>query len=88
MYYTCWKGYFVSNTNSECSFAEFSKIKTLEQLRNCAKVFQDQVIQLQASVDGVNIPESELIKYRIQSPPFNFTSPQGNTLGLPANTNT
>jgi hypothetical protein len=74
--------------NSECSFAEFLELKTLQQLRNCAKTFQDQVIQLQASIDGVDIPKSELEKYRIQSPPFNFTLPKDNILGLPANTST
>lgn len=74
--------------NSECSFAEFPELKTLQQLHNCAKTFQDQVIQLQASIDGVDIPESELEKYRIQSPPFNFTLPKDNILGLPANTST
>jgi hypothetical protein len=74
--------------NSECSFAEFPELKTLQQLRNCAKTFQDQVIQLQASIDGVDIPKLELEKYRIQSAPFNFTLPKDNILGLPANTST
>jgi hypothetical protein len=48
--------------NSECSFAEFPELKTLEELRMCAKTFQDQVTQLQASIDGVDIPESDLRK--------------------------
>ncbi len=74
--------------NSECSFAEFPKLKTIEELHTCAKTFQDQVTQLEASVDGVSIPESELKRYRIQSPPFNFTLPQDNILGLPSNTTT
>jgi hypothetical protein len=74
--------------NSECSFAEFPELKTLEELRMCAKTFQDQVIQLQASIDGVDVPESDLRKYRIQSQAFNFTLPQDNILGLPANTTT
>jgi hypothetical protein len=39
--------------NSECSFAEFPELKTLEELRTRAKTFQDQVIQLQASIDGI-----------------------------------
>jgi hypothetical protein len=67
---------------------EFPELKTLQQLHNCAKTFQDQVKQLQASIDGVDIPESELEKYRIQSPPFNFTLHKDNILGLPGITTT
>ena len=74
--------------NSECSFAEFSDLKTIQELRMCAKTIQDQVTQLHASVDGVDIPESELRKYRIQSPPFNFTLLKDNILELPFNTTT
>ena len=72
--------------NSECSFAEFPKLRTLSELRVCAKTIQDQVTTLNASVDGVPIPN--LQKYRIQSPPFNFTLPQNNILGLPSNITT
>jgi len=69
--------------NSECSFAEFPKLRTLSELRTCAKTIQDQVSSLKASVDGRPIPS--LQEYRIQSPPFNFTLPGNNILGLPAN---
>jgi hypothetical protein len=69
--------------NSECSFAEFQKLRTLSELRTCAKTIQDQVSSLKASVDGRPIPS--LQEYRIQSPPFNFTLPGNNILGLPAN---
>jgi hypothetical protein len=72
--------------NSECSVAEFPNLKTIQELRLCAKAFQDQVTQLQAIVDGIAI--SDLEKYRIQSLPFNFTLPANNILGLPANTST
>jgi hypothetical protein len=72
--------------NSECSFAEFPKLKSLSELRTCAKTIQDQVSSLKASVDGIPIPS--LQEYRIQSPPFNFTLPQDNILGLPANVTT
>ena len=72
--------------NSECSFAEFPKLKSLSELRTCAKTIQDQVSSLKASVDGIPIPS--LQEYRIQSPPFNFTLPQNNILGLPANVST
>jgi hypothetical protein len=72
--------------NSECSFAEFPKLKTLSELRTCAKTIQDQVSSLKASVDGRLIPS--LQGYRIQSPPFNFTLPRNNILGLSANVTT
>ncbi|HZA06704.1 MAG TPA: cache domain-containing protein [Nitrososphaeraceae archaeon] len=72
--------------NSECSFAEFPKLKTLSELRICAKTIQNQVTTLNAAVDGVAIPN--LQKYRILSPSFNFTLPQNNILGLPANVTT
>jgi len=72
--------------NSECSFAEFPKLKSLSELRTCAKTIQDRVSILKASVDGIPIPS--LQEYRIQSPPFNFTLPQDNILGLPANVTT
>lgn len=72
--------------NSECSVAEFPNLKTIQELRICANAFQDQVTQLQAIVDGIAIPNLE--KYRIQSLPFNFTLPENNILGLPANTST
>jgi hypothetical protein len=72
--------------NSECSFAEFPKLKTLSELRTCAKTIQDQVSSLKASVDGRPIPS--LQGYRIQSPPFNFTLPRNNILGLSANVTT
>jgi hypothetical protein len=72
--------------NSECSFAEFPNLKTPSELLTCARAIQDQVISLKASIDG--IPISRLQEYRIQSPPFNFTLPQNNILGLPANVST
>ena len=72
--------------NSECSFAEFPNLKTLSELRLCAKTIQDQVSSLKASVDGIPMPS--LQEYRIQSPPFSFTLPQNNIVGLPANVTT
>jgi hypothetical protein len=51
-----------------------------------AKTIQDQVTTLMTSVDGVPIPH--LQEYRIQSPPFNFTLPQNNILGMLADTTT
>jgi hypothetical protein len=74
--------------NSECSFAEFPELQTVEDLRMCAKAFQDQVTQLHFSMDGQNISAIELEKHRIQSPPFYFTLHENNILDLPNNTTT
>jgi hypothetical protein len=74
--------------NSECSFAEFPELKTTKDLSICAKTFQDQVTDLHTSIDSQEIPKKTLEKYRIQSPPFNFSLPENNILGLPANTTT
>ena len=54
----------------------------------CAKAFQDQVTQIHFSMDGQDLSEIELEKYRIQSPAFNFTLPENNILDLPENTTT
>jgi hypothetical protein len=70
--------------NSECSFAEFPKLKTQQDLRRCSKEMQDAVVHFEASVDGINI--NDLRQYRIQSPLFNFTLPKNNILGLPSQT--
>ncbi len=57
-------------------------LKTEQDLRKCAKVMQDSVIQENASLDGVSI--KGLDKYRVQSPAFTFTLGRNNILGLPA----
>ena len=70
--------------NSECSFAEFPKLKTQQDLNRCSKEMQDAVIHLEASIDGINIKDFR--QYRIQSPLFNFTLPKNNILKLPPQT--
>ena len=66
--------------NSECSFAEFPNLKTEEELRQCAKQMQDSVIYLEASMNGISLTDLE--KYRIQSPLFNFTIPKKKYSGI------
>jgi len=51
--------------NSECSYAEFESLKTEQELRDCAKSMQDFVSGVNASLDGIKIPNLE--KYRIQT---------------------
>lgn len=70
--------------NSECSFIEHPKIKTKEDLINCARIIQNTVIPQYAKLNGA--PIENLSKYRIQSEIFNFTLPKNNILNLPAQT--
>jgi hypothetical protein len=72
--------------NSECSYAEFPKLKTEKQLRQCSKQMQDSVTQVQATVDGINI--KDLDKYRFKPPLFSFTLSKNNILVLLANITT
>ena len=68
--------------NSECSTAEFPDLKTEQQLRQCAKSFQDQVRQLDFVLDGTGLEGLE--NNRIVSPLFNVTFPQDNIFGAPS----
>jgi hypothetical protein len=70
--------------NSECSYAEFPSLKTEQELRECAKRMQDFVVGVNASLDGVSLPNLE--NYRIQTDLFNFTLPENNILNLTART--
>jgi hypothetical protein len=72
--------------NTECSFAVFQNLKTVEQLRECARDIQNQVTKLHVTIDGVGFPESQLQEFRVQSPPFTFVLPENNILGLPGDT--
>lgn len=67
--------------NSECSYIEFPQLKNERELRDCAKIIQDKVINLSASIDNNELKNLE--EYRIQSSLFNFSLPQNNILGLP-----
>lgn len=66
--------------NSECSYAEFPLLKTEEDLRECAKRMQDLVIGVNASLNGIYLPNLE--NYRVQTDIFNFTLPENNILNL------
>ncbi len=70
--------------NSECSYAENTRLTNESELKNCAKAQQDHVIHPMASLNGIEIPNLE--NYRIQSDLFNITLPANNILGLPAQT--
>jgi hypothetical protein len=66
---------------SECSYAEFPKYKSEQELRACAVSQQDQVSYIEATVDGTAI--QNLQKYRVQSPLFNVVFPSDNIFGTP-----
>jgi hypothetical protein len=74
------KAIFFPVINSECSYLEFPAYKTEPELRKCAVTFTDKVSNLDASVDGIKIPD--IRKYRFQSGLFNFSMPADNVLGL------
>jgi hypothetical protein len=67
--------------NSECSYAEFPKLKTESDLRKCAVSEVNQVTHVEATVDGVPLQKSQIL--RIQSPMFNFSFPDNNIFGAP-----
>lgn len=67
---------------SGCSYAEHPTFKTDSQLFGCTKADMDTVKSVQATVDGVNIPN--LDKYLVQSPVVNITLTQNNIVGAPA----
>jgi hypothetical protein len=64
------------------SYAEHPTFKTDSQLFSCTKADIDTVKSVQATVDGVNIPN--LDKYLVQSPVVNITLTQNNIVGAPA----
>ena len=70
--------------NAECSYAEYTNLKSEAELRTCAKTLQDQTTQIDVTIDGIKIQDME--KYRIQSPLFSVTFPNGNVYGIPAGT--
>jgi hypothetical protein len=78
------KAILVSIINVVCSYATDPGLKSESELRSCAKADQDKATNLQASVDGVAIPNLKM--YRVQSPLFNMTLPNDNVLASPPGT--
>lgn len=71
---------FIPIVNAECSYVEFPAYKTVAELEKCASDVINKASNLQASIDGVSIPD--LQKFRSKSGLFNFTMPADNVLGL------
>ncbi|MDQ6862259.1 MAG: hypothetical protein M3044_00395 [Thermoproteota archaeon] len=68
--------------DAECSYAEYPKLKTESDLRNCAVSQQNGVTHIEATVDGVSLQKLQM--QTIQSPLFSFTFPENNLFGASA----
>ncbi|MFL6486982.1 MAG: hypothetical protein ACJ71D_09780 [Nitrososphaera sp.] len=75
------KAILVPVFNVECSFAEFPNLKTDSELSECSKESLDKVTFVQASVDGVEIPNMQ--NNRTESPAFNVNLEANNIFGAP-----
>jgi len=73
---------FVEVLGAECSTLEEDPFYGGDEaeLRDCAQAFVPQ--ELQASIDGVEV--RDLSKYIVTSPPYGFTVPDNNVLGVDA----
>ncbi|MBN2000523.1 hypothetical protein JW935_23435 [candidate division KSB1 bacterium] len=79
MYGPLWKKIFFPVINAECSVIE-GYGETNEELSEAAKDLIDHVTDVKVLVDGVPLKNVE--KSRVQSKPFEFSLPPGDTLGL------
>jgi hypothetical protein len=76
------KSILISPIDMLCSPVDQPGIKTEEEMRKCAKDDQDKVNLVRVTVDGVDVPDIK--SYRVQSPLFNFSLPENNVQGVPA----
>jgi len=76
------KAIFYPVISAECTYADTPNVKSEPGLVSCAQVDNTRSINLQATVDGVNI--KQLNNYRATSPLFNFTISPHNAFGVPA----
>jgi hypothetical protein len=68
--------------NFTTSYAEEPALKTESELISRAKSDIDDIVNKEATVDGVGLHEVD--KYRVASLPFDITLPENNALGLEA----
>lgn len=80
------KAILIALVNSECNPAEYPDLQTESELRSCAKAGQDSVSELFTRIDGVQLKDTDLESYRVDSPLFNLTLPENNIFGLPPQT--
>ena len=74
---------FTPILTAECSTAEGNGT-TEAELRACAVGLTDQITVAEASIDGAPVQDTR--QFRVQSPLFTLTLPEGNLLGLPPGT--
>lgn len=74
------KAILLAPMNAECSNAENPDLNSELELRECAKSLQDEVTQMEVTVNGRKIENLE--KFRIQSPLFEVELPKNNVFGL------
>jgi hypothetical protein len=68
---------------SSVNISDPSNPETEEQLRVLVTQQIDAVTSLNANIDGVDIPQTELFAHREPSPAFSATLPDGNIFGAP-----
>jgi hypothetical protein len=78
------KAILLSLINSQCNYLTKPNLKTNSQLLACAKSLNEGITKLDATIDGVKIPE--LQKYRVQSQPFTIVYGPNNVDGAPIGT--
>jgi hypothetical protein len=76
------KAIFFPVIGSECDYASYPNVKSEPALVLCAQADVNRAINLQATLDGVNL--QQLNKYRATSPLFSVTYPPHNLFGSPA----
>jgi hypothetical protein len=76
------KAIFFTVVGSECDYASYPNVKSEPALVLCAQADVNRAINLQATIDGVNL--KQLDKYRATSPLFSVTFPPHNIFGSPA----
>jgi hypothetical protein len=74
------KGILIPVLNAEYSYAEFPDLKSETDLRNAVHGDMDGARNLKLIVDGKEI--RNLSQFRVDSPIFNFSTPQGGLFGL------
>lgn len=68
------------------SYSEFPYLKTDNELIAFSKADIDKVTTLLVTIDGIKFRESDLQRYRVQSPPFDVKYPEDNMFGAPSGT--
>ena len=66
--------------NQLCTFIDYPNLRTESELRSCAVAANEGVTELMVMIDGQPISEQQLRTYRVQSPLFELTLPEGNIL--------